>query len=134
MVTLIKAIIHTQEEEHPGPMGQEEEHQQEEHPHQKEVNPGGNAGRSTPPGHTPTTAVQAVQAAGVSHSGRYSDPWAPLDRSMESSTEALIALQLQELHAYWTSSRLLEAWSDKSTFAIATWRADAQRYDGLLKF
>ena len=79
VVTPIQAAIHTQTEQHQGPMGQEEE------PHQED--PGGNAGGSTPP-------IQTQQSGGAGcpggtpptppslpHPGRHSDPWAPLDRS-----------------------------------------------------
>ena len=45
----------------------------------------------------------------------------------KSTTEAFIALQLQELQ-HLDMQQILKAWYDKSTFAIATWRGDAQRY------
>ena len=60
-------------------------------------------------------------------SGRHSDPWAPLDRSrkalpklsLPSNNKSCSILDMQQLR---------ESWYDKSTFAIATCRGDAQRY------
>ena len=50
-----------------------------------------------------------------------------LRQIQQSIAKAFIALQLQELqHSRYAA--ILEAWYDKSTFAIATWRGDAQRY------
>ena len=45
----------------------------------------------------------------------------------EVSTEADATFQLQIMQ-YIDMRQLLESWYDKSTFAIATWRGDAQRY------
>ena len=54
------------------------------------------------------------------------DPWASLDRSRKS-------LKLSLPSNYRSCSildmqQMLEVWYDKSTFAIATWQGDAQRY------
>ena len=45
----------------------------------------------------------------------------------KSTTEAFIALNYKNCSIL-DMQQILEAWYDKSTFAIATWRGDAQRY------
>ena len=98
-------------------------------------NPGGNASGSTPPGQTPPQQSGGggcpggapSTPPGLPHSGRYSDPWAPLDRSRK----ALPKLSLPSNYKSCSTldmQQILEAWYDKPTFAIATWRGDAQRY------
>ena len=100
-------------------------------------NPGGNpGGSSTPPSSTPPQqsggagnpgGSPPTTLPGLLHSGRYSDLWAPLDGSRKalpklsfpSSYKSCSTLDMQQI---------LEAWYDKSTFVIATWRGDAQRY------
>ena len=46
----------------------------------------------------------------------------------ESSTEALVCPPNYKSCSTLDTQQILEAWYDKSTFAIATWRGDAQRY------
>ena len=100
-------------------------------------NPGGNqGGGSAPSGSTPPQqsggagcpgGTPPSTPPGIPHSGRHSDPWAPLDRSRK----ALPKLSLPSNYKHCSildMQQILESWYDKSTFAIATWRGDAQKY------
>ena len=93
-------------------------------------NPGGNAGgSSTPPGSTPPQhpgGTPPPTPPGLLHSGRYSDPWAPLDRSRKALPKLLLPSNYKNCSIL-DMQQILEAWYDKSTFAIATWQGDAQR-------
>ena len=73
------------------------------------------------PGGTPSTLP------GMPHSGRYSDPWALLDRSRKALPKLSLPSNYKSCSILGTQ-QILEAWCDKSTFAIATWQGDAQRY------
>ena len=79
---------------------------------------GGGAGS---PGSTPPTPP------GIAQPPRSSDPWSPLDRSRKALPKLMLpsnykACSILEMR------QLLESWYDRCTFAIATWRGDAQRY------
>ena len=79
---------------------------------------GGGAGD---PGSTPPTPP------GIGQRPRSSDPWSPLDRSRKALPKLMLpsnykACSILEMR------QLLESWYDRCTFAIATWRGDAQRY------
>ena len=76
-------------------------------------------GSGTPGGH--------LGAPGHNAGHRPIDPWAPLNCSRKSLPP------FKQPSTYRTCSildmrQLLEDWLNKSTFAIATWRGDAQRY------
>ena len=78
-------------------------------------------GGSGAPGSTPPTPPGIVQPP------RSSDPWAPLDRSRKALPKLMLpsnykACSILEMR------QLLESWYDRCTFAIATWRGDAQKY------
>ena len=100
-------------------------------------NPGRNpGGSSTPPGSTPPQQTggagnpggsQPTTPPGIPQSGRYSDPWAPLDRSGKTLPKLSLPSNYKNCSIL-DMQQILEAWYDKSTFAIATWRGDAQRY------
>ena len=97
---------------------------------------GGNGGSSMTPGGTPPQ--QSGGAAGnpgetppsppgISRPPRSTDPWSPLDRSRKELPKLMLpsnykACSILEMR------QLLESWYDRCTFAIATWRGDAQRY------
>ena len=64
---------------------------------------------------------------GIVQPPRSSDPWAPLDRSRKALPKLMLpsnykACSILEMR------QLLESWYDRCTFAIATWRGDAQKY------
>ena len=74
------------------------------------------AGHTAPASHQP-----------VPHAQRPMDPWAPLDRSRKSLPQ--FKLPSTTSHAdILDVQQMLEDSYNKSTFAIATWRGDAQRY------
>ena len=75
---------------------------------------GRNPGPPTPPPPTPPGQ-------------RPIDPWASLDRSMTSLPKLLPPSNYRKCSIL-DMQQMLEVWYDKSTFAIATWRGDAQRY------
>ena len=95
--------------------------------------PGGQPGGTTPPGNTPPQQTGGAGPPGgapqsppvISQPNRHPDPWAPLDRSRK----PLPKLMLPSNYKVWSildMRQSLESWYDKSTFAIATWRGDAQ--------
>ena len=89
-------------------------------------NPQGNAppqqtgGAGFPGGHPQTPP-------GITQPNRHPDPWAPLDRSRKSLPKLMLPSNNKSCSIL-DMRQLLESWYDKSTFAIATWRGDAQRY------
>ena len=98
-------------------------------------NPRGNAGGSPPPGQTPPQqsggagcpgGTPPSQPPGLPPSGRHSDPWAPLDRSRKALPKLSLPSNYKSCSIL-DMQQILESWYDKSTFAIATWRGDAQR-------
>ena len=128
--TLIQATIHPKEEDRQGPVGQEEHSPQEEAiqeaiqaaaAHQqapRQQTGGAGCTGGTPPSTPP----------GIPHSGRHSDPWAPpLDRSRKALPKLSLPSNYKNCSILDTQ-QILKAWYDKSTFAIATWRGDAQKY------
>ena len=100
-------------------------------------NPGGNpGGGSAPSGSTPPqqtggagcrSGTPPSTPPGIPHSGRHSDPWAPLDRSRKPLPKLLLPSNYKHCSIL-DMQQILESWYDKSTFAIATWRGDAQKY------
>ena len=97
--------------------------------------PGGQPGGSTPPGNTPPQQTKGARPPGgtpqappgISQPIRQPDPWAPLDRSRKSLPKLLLPSSYKVCNIL-DMRQILESWYDKSTFAIATWRGDAQRY------
>ena len=114
VVIKVKVVIHRQEEEPQDLLVQEEGHP---------LHQGGQQGGSTP--------EQDVQAVLHNHLQGYHnrdpDPWAPLDRSRKSLPKLMLPSNYRSCSIL-DMRQLLESWYDKSTFAIATWRGDAQRY------
>ena len=88
-----------------------------------------------PPGHTPPQQSGGAGCPsgtpptppGLPHQGRHSDPWAPLDRSRKALPKLSLPSNYKSCSIL-DMQQILESWYDKSTFAIATWRGDAQRY------
>ena len=77
--------------------------------------PGGNPGAPSVPPVLPPSQDAA-------------DPWAPLDRSRKSLPKLSIPSDYKNCSIL-DMQQMLEDWYNiKSTFAIATWRGDAQRY------
>ena len=74
------------------------------------------------PGGTPPTTPPATPP-----SSRSIDPWASLDRSRKSLPKLSLPSNRKSCSIL-DMQQTLEVWYDKSTFAIATWRGDAQRY------
>ena len=126
-VNPIQHKTHTQEEEQQGPMVQEE--------------------------HSPQEGIQAVVQAAVAHlqaQHLHSRQEEQLSRWQSADQGYLLHLADTLIHGHpWIdqekrcrsfhysnygncgildTQQILEAWYDKSTFAIATWRGDAQRY------
>ena len=109
-------------------LGQEEQDHlhQEEGPGGGSLTPGGtppqqSGGGAGNPGSAPPTPP------GIAQPPRSSDPWSPLDRSRKALPKLMLpsnykACNLLEMR------QLLESWYDRCTFAVATWRGDAQRY------
>ena len=97
--------------------------------------PGGQPGGSTPPGNIPPQQTGgaglpggAPQAPpGISQPIRQPDPWDALDRSRKPLPKLLLPSNYK-VCSILDMRQILESWYDKSTFAIATWRGDAQRY------
>ena len=133
---LIHAIIHTQEEHHQGPMGQEELSPQDEAiqeaitqvvlqapaVHLQTLRPHSSQEEQAIPVVLRQLHLQdfLIQEDAPIHG-------TPLDRSRK----ALPRLSLPSNYkncSILDMQQILEAWYDKSTFAIATWRGDAQRY------
>ena len=75
-------------------------------------------GAGNPGGTAPTTPP------GLPYSGGHSDPWAHPEKHYRS----FHCPPTTRIAAFWTCSRFSKHGCDKSTFAIATWRGDAQRY------
>ena len=92
---------------------------------------GSNAGSHTPPQQTGGAGcpggAPSSQPPGLPPSGRHSDPWAPLDRSRKALPKPSLPSNYKSCSIL-DMQQLLESWYDKSTFAIATRRGDAQRY------
>ena len=107
MANPIQVVIHTQEEEHQGPMGQEEEPQEEEHLPQEEAMPAAARlhGRRSSQEEQVVQAVHHESLQGLRQS-RHADP----KLSLPSNYRSCSLLDMQQI---------LESWSDKSTFAIA---------------
>ena len=97
--------------------------------------PLGHQGGSTPPGSTPPQQTGGAgfpggtpqSPPGIIQPNRHTDPWAPLDRSRKSLPKLMLPSNYRSCSIL-DMRQLLESWYDKSTFAIATWRGDAQRY------
>ena len=97
--------------------------------------PGGQPGGSAPPGNTPPQQTGGAgppggapqSPPGISQPNRHPDPWAPLDRSRKPLPKLLLPSNYK-VCSILDMRQILESWYDKSTFAIATWRGDAQRY------
>ena len=99
--------------------------------------PGGNpGGNSAPPGSTPPQQSGGAGTPGgnppttppvLPPSSRSIDPWASLDRSGKPLPKLSLPSNYKSCSILDTQ-QLLEVWYDRSTFAIATWRGDAQRY------
>ena len=94
--------------------------------------PGGNG---TPPGSTPPQQTGGARHPGGSppttppglpQSSRYINPWASLDRSRKPLPKLSLPSNYKSCSIL--DQQMLEVWYDKSTFAIATWSGDAQRY------
>ena len=125
MVVKVKVVMHPQEEE-----PQEVQVQEEEHPSTRWA-----ARRSNPPGNTPPHQTGGAgfpggtpqSPPGKTQPNRHPDPWAPLDRSRKSLPKLMLPSNYKSCSIL-DMRQLLESWYDKSTFAIATWRGDAQRY------
>ena len=127
----IQPAVHTQEEEHQDLMAQEE------HSPPGGGCPGGNpGGNSTPPGSTPPQQSGGAGNPGgnpptappvTPPSSRSIDPWASLDRSRKPLPKLSLPPNYKSCSIL-DVQQLLEVWYDRSTFAIATWRGDAQRY------
>ena len=98
--------------------------------------PGGGQGGSSMPGGTPpqpsgggagNPGPTPPVPPGIPQPPRPSDPWGPLDRSRKALPKLMLpsnykACSILEMR------QLLETWYDRCTFAVATWRGDAQRY------
>ena len=74
-----------------------------------------------------TCFVRGPTLPGIPQPPRPSDPWGPLDRSRKALPKLMLpsnykACSILEMR------QLLELWYDRCTFAVATWRGDAQRY------
>ena len=64
---------------------------------------------------------------GILQPNRHPDPWASLDRSRKPLPKLMLPSNYKACSIL-DMRQILESWYDKSTFAIATWRGDAQRY------
>ena len=123
----IQQVIHTQEEEQQGLMVQEEHSPQEEG-----IQAVIQAAAVHPRPHS-SQEEQEIQVAIHLHppvpppSSRSIDPWASLDRSRKSLPKLSLPSNYKSCSIL-DMQQMLEVWYDKSTFAIATWRGDAQRY------
>ena len=97
--------------------------------------PGGQPGGSNPPGNTPPQQTGGAgnpggtpqSPPGITQPNRRPDPWAPLDRSRKSLPKLMLPSNYKSCSIL-DMRQLLESWYDRSTFAIATWRGDAQGY------
>ena len=97
--------------------------------------PGGQQGGTNPLGSTPPQQTGGAgfpggtpqTPSGITQPNRHPDPWAPLDRSRKSLPKLMLPSNYKSCSIL-DMRQLLESWYDKSTFAIATWRGDAQRY------
>ena len=121
VVIKVKVVIHPQEEEPQDLLVQEEGHP---------LHQGGQQGGSTPPQQTGGAGFPGgtpQSPPGISQPNRHPDPWAPLDRSRKSPPKLMLPANYRSCSIL-DMRQLLESWYDKSTFAIATWRGDAQRY------
>ena len=129
----IQEIIHAQEEGHQGPMGQEEHSPQEEAIQETIQAAAAHLQAPHPQSSQEEQAIQValrqphLQPPGLPHSGRHSDPWAPLGRSRKALPKLSLPSNYKNCSVL-DMQKILEAWYDESTFAIATWRGDAQRY------
>ena len=121
VVIKVKVVIHPQEEEPQDLLVQEEGHP---------LHQGGQQGGSTPPQQTGGAGFPGgtpQSPPGISQPNCHPDPWAPLDRSRKSLPKLMLPSNYRSCSIL-DMRQLLESWYDKSTFAIATWRGDAQRY------
>ena len=96
-----------------------QEEAQDQVPCQKQLHHSSQEEEQVDPGSTPPP--------GITQPPRSSDPWGPLDRSRKALPKLMLpsnykACSILEMR------QLLESWYDRCTFAIATWRGDAQRY------
>ena len=126
VVIKVKVVIHPQEEEPQDVLVQEEEHPIHQVGSKEAVLP-----RAIP--HHSRQEEQGFQAVLHSHLQGYHSliaiqtPWVPLDRSRKSLPKLMLPSNYRSCSIL-DMRQLLESWYDKSTFAIATWRGDAQRY------
>ena len=123
-VQVIQAEVHTLEEARLERTGNPPGGDRRTPPPPPQRTPPQQSGGACPPGGTPSPPAGTPAR---SPAQRPIDPWAQLNRSRKS----LPPLKLPS--NYRTCSildmrHLLEDWLSKSTFAMATWRGDAQRY------
>ena len=97
--------------------------------------PGGQPGGNSPPNNTPPQQTGGAgfpgghpqTPPGITQPNRHPDPWASLDRSRKSLPKLMLPSNYKSCSIL-DMRQLLESWYDRCTFAIATWRPDAQRY------
>ena len=94
--------------------------------------PGGQPGGSTPPGNTPPQQTGGAgppggapqSPPGIPQPNRQPDPWASLDRSRKPLPKLMLPSNYKACSIL-DMRQILESWYDKSAFAVATWRGDA---------
>ena len=137
VIGVIKVVIHQEEAlDKEEALGQEEQDHLHHPPHQEEEVQEEDLGASSMPGGTPPQQTGGgadnpgstpPTPPGIVQPPRSSDPWSPLDRSRKALPKLMLpsnykACSILEMR------QLLESRYDRCTFAVATWRGDAQRY------